>query len=68
MWAETTKDGRIKFREQYKDPLTGKYKKVSVTFDKNTNTTHRKAQIALESKIQHKLRHVDDGTIKKVLL
>ncbi len=34
MWAETTKDGRIKFREQYKDPLTGKYKKVSVTFDK----------------------------------
>lgn len=65
MWAETTKDGRVKFREQYKDPLTGKHKKVSITFDKNTNTTRRKAQIALESKIQHKLRHVDDGTIKK---
>ena len=28
MWAETTKDGKAKFREQYKDPLTGKYKKV----------------------------------------
>ena len=48
MWAETTKDGKVKFREQYKDPLTGKYKKVSVTYDKNTNQTRRRAQIALE--------------------
>ena len=65
MWAETTKDGKAKFREQYKDPLTGKYKKVSVTYDKNTNQTRRKAQIALESKIQSKLRHIQDGNIKK---
>lgn len=65
MWAETTKDGKTKFREQYKDPLTGKYKKVSVTYDKNTNQTRRKAQIALEQKIQHKLRHIQDGNIKK---
>lgn len=65
MWAETTKDGKVKFREQYKDPLTGKYKKVSVTCDKNTNQTRRRAQIALESKIQSKLRHIQDGNIKK---
>ena len=44
MWAETTKDGKVKFREQYKDPLTGKYKKVSVTYDKNTNQTRRRAR------------------------
>ena len=65
MWAETTKDGKTKFREQYKDPLTGKYKKVSVTYDKNTNQTRRRAQIALEQKIQSKLRNIQDGNIKK---
>lgn len=65
MWAETTKDGKVKFREQYKDPLTGKYKKVSVTFDRNTNQTRRKAQIALERKIQVKLQHIQDGSIKE---
>lgn len=65
MWAETTKDGKTKFREQYKDPLTGKYKKVSVTLDRNTNQTRRKAQIALEQKIQDKLDKILDGTIKE---
>ena len=65
MWSETTKNGKTKFREQYQDPLTGKYKKVSVTFDKETNSTRRQAQIALEAKIQNKLRHIDDGVIKK---
>lgn len=65
MWSETTKDGKVKFREQYKDPLTGKYKKVSVTYDKNTNQTRRRAQISLEQKIQSKLRHIQDGNIKK---
>ena len=65
MWAEETKDGKTKFREQYKDPLTGKYRKVSVTYDKNTNQTRRKAQIALERKIEYKLQHIQDGTIKQ---
>ena len=65
MWAESTKDGKVKFREQYKDPLTGKYKKVSVTFDRNTNQTRRKAQISLERKIEVKLPHIQDGSIKE---
>lgn len=65
MWAEETKDGKTKFREQYKDPLTGKYREVSVTYDKNTNQTRRKAQIALERKIEYKLQHIQDGTIKQ---
>ena len=65
MWSEKTKEGKTKFREQYKNPLTGKYNKVSITFDKNTNATRRKAQIALERKIQDKLQHVQDGNIKK---
>lgn len=40
MWAEETKDGKTKFREQYKDPLTGKYRKVSVTYDKRIPIRH----------------------------
>lgn len=69
MWAETTKDGKTKFREQYKDPLTGKYKKVSVTYDKNTNQTRRKAQIVLESKIRDKLsRTIDDQVVEGITL
>ena len=55
MWAEPTKEGNVKFREEYKDPLTGKFIKVSATFDKNTNSTRRKAQILLDPKCQFKL-------------
>lgn len=65
MWVEKTKDGKYKFREQYKNPLTGRYNKVSLTMDKNTNTTRRRAQIRLEKKIQDKLIHIQDGKIKK---
>ena len=36
MWIENLPDGRFKFRERYKDPLTGKSFKVSVTVAKNT--------------------------------
>lgn len=65
MWIEKLPDGKYKFREQYKNPLTGRYNKVSVTMDKSTNTTKRKAQILLEQKIQKKLQHIQDGQIKK---
>ena len=65
MWIEKTKDGKYKFREQYKNPITGKYNKVSVTMDKSTNTTKRKAQIVLEQKINRKLKNLQDGSIKK---
>lgn len=65
MWIEKTKDGKYKFREQYKNPLTGKYNKVSVTMDKKTNINKRKAQILLEQKIQDKLSHIQDGNIKQ---
>lgn len=65
MWPEKTKEGNVKFREEYKNPLTGKYIKVSVTLKKNTNATRRKAQMILEQKIQKKLQHTQDGQIKK---
>lgn len=64
MWVEKTKDNKYKFREQYKDPLTGNHKKVSVTFDKNTAHTRKEAQMVLERKIGDKLNSIVDGTIK----
>jgi hypothetical protein len=42
MWAEETKAGTFKFFERYENPLTGKIKKVSVTYDKNTPTTENR--------------------------
>ncbi|WP_295731644.1 site-specific integrase [uncultured Limosilactobacillus sp.] len=65
MWIEDLPDGKYKFREQYKNPLTGKYNKVSVTLPKKTNATKRQAQIMLEQKITQKLRSIQDGNIKQ---
>ncbi|MDW5473263.1 integrase [Limosilactobacillus reuteri] len=50
MWIENLPDGRFKFRERYKDPLTGKSFKVSVTVAKNTTHTRKEAQIKLDKK------------------
>lgn len=64
MWVEKRATGTYKFVEQYKSPLTGKRKRVSVTMDKDTAHTRKEAQAALEAKIQHQLKHVDDGNLK----
>lgn len=34
MWVEKTQTGNYKFVESYKDPNTGKTKRVSVTYEK----------------------------------
>ncbi|HJA46380.1 MAG TPA: site-specific integrase [Candidatus Limosilactobacillus excrementigallinarum] len=65
MWVEKRKDNRYKFVEQYRDPLTDKKKRVSITYDKNTSHTRKEAQLVLEQRIQDKLKHVQDGHIKK---
>lgn len=54
MWVETTPNGKFKYCEQYIDNLTGKKKKVSTTFPKNTRETRSKAQKILLSKISKK--------------
>ena len=60
MWIQEleTKNGEIRyrFREQYKDPLTGKLKNVSVTYDKNTTHTQRAATIKLQELINEKMK------------
>lgn len=54
MWVEKVKNG-YKFIERYTDPLTGRYKRVSVVLDKNNRQTQKQAQEALYEKIQGKL-------------
>ena len=65
MWTEPTKTGKVKFVEQFKNPLTLKYTRVSITMDKKTNTTRKLAQQTLNKRIEEKLRHLADGQIKE---
>ncbi len=48
MWSTTTKTGKIEFRERYKDIMTGKYKTVCVTMDKDTTKTRKLASQELQ--------------------
>lgn len=52
MWVEQTKKGKYKFIERYTDPLTGKYRRVSVTLDKDTAQSRKQAQKAISKKIE----------------
>lgn len=51
MWSEKVKTG-YKFVERYRDPLTGKTRRVSVVMEKDTAQTRKVAQRALDAKIQ----------------
>lgn len=51
MWSEKLPSGKVRFVERYEDPLTGKQKKVSVTMDRDTASTRKQAQAALNDKI-----------------
>lgn len=55
MWVEETKKGKYKYIERYTDPLTGKYRRVSITLEKNTAQAKKQAQKALDKKIERAL-------------
>lgn len=57
MWTENLEDGRVRYREHFKNPLTGKYSKVTVTFDKDTPKNRKKAQEELALRIKKKQAH-----------
>lgn len=65
MWIERNKSGNYRFVERYKDPLTGKGKRVIVTYPNKNKFTAKRAQMVLEAKIQDRLRHIQDGNVKK---
>ena len=60
MWCETLPSGRVSFKERFRNPLTGKYERVSVTADKETNATRKAAEAALQRKIREKLTVVSE--------
>lgn len=64
MWSETLPNGKVRFVERYEDPMTGKKPKVSVTMDKDTASTRKLAQAALNDKIAEKLSSIT-ATVKK---
>lgn len=55
MWSEKLPNGKVRFVERYEDPMTGKTPNVSITMDKDTASTRKLAQAALNDKIEAKL-------------
>lgn len=51
MWPEAHKSGKINFLERYKDPYTGKWRRVSTLMEKDTPRTRKQAQKILDEKI-----------------
>ena len=51
MWVENLPNGRYKMVERFTDPMTGKKRRISVTMDKNTPASRKKARDALDEKM-----------------
>lgn len=67
MWIEKTKNGKYKYIERYTDPITGKYKRVSVVLDKNTAQAKKQAQTALDEKIRRAGNEPDKITLSDLI-
>lgn len=52
MWTEPLSNGKFKVVERYKDPITGKQKKISVVIDSDTRKARKEAQRILDEKIE----------------
>lgn len=71
MWIEKTKKGHYKFVEGYKDPYTGKTKRISVTYQKNTSAVRKQALQELSNRIykaMNKISHTTYNEAMKVYL
>lgn len=69
MWSEQLANGKIKYVERYKDPLTLKDKKVSITLSgKNTAANRKKALEELQRKIdkQNSVVKQNNYTLKQI--
>lgn len=54
MYVRKTPKGKWRFAEGYTDPLTGKWREVSITLPKNTATARKEANAYLQQKIRDK--------------
>ena len=70
MWHEkfTNKHGETKYRyyEKYKDPLTNKWRRVSVVLNKNGKQSQKEAQKLLNKRIETKLNDKTPTTLKSL--
>ena len=68
MWHEkfTNKHGDVQYRyyEKYKDPLTNKWRRVSVVLNKNGKQSQKEAQKRLNERIEAKLNDKTPTTLK----
>lgn len=62
MWKQK-RNGKYRYYDQYKDPLTGKQKIVSVTMKDGRKSTAKEAQIILNNRINERIRKVKHGKI-----
>ena len=68
MWVEETKQGKYKYIERFTDPLTGKYRRVSIVLDKNTRQAQKQAQAALQERIQEAMEPQKNNiTLEKLI-
>lgn len=59
MWIEQLPTGKYRAVERYKDPLTGRLKKISTVIDRDTRTARKEAQKILDAKIEAVLGKAD---------
>ena len=58
MWCEKRPNGKVRFGERYEHPLTGKTNRVLITMDKDTASTRKQGQGALNDKINDLLGNI----------
>lgn len=63
MWVEELPNGKYKLTERYKDPKTGRYRRVSITLDRNTNQSWNHAQRTLNERIDDKIKDDDESLL-----
>jgi len=56
MWMDKLPSGKYNYIERYIDPMTGKKKRVSIAFDKNTAKNRKMAATILQERIDQALR------------
>lgn len=62
-YIEELKDGRVRYRMSYKDPLTNKTKRVTANYEHDSVRNRRKAETELAEKIDTILKQVDYSAI-----
>ena len=70
MYTEQLPDGRVKYGSYYKDPLTGKKRKVTITYDKDSRTNRIHAQETLSERVralEHPQEYTDTNLTLKTL-